>query len=75
VNSLFEFGTPTNTNSLVPVPGALGATFSSISTGGQFGCGIGTDAIAYCWGNGVQHGELGNGTTEYGMKATRVNLQ
>ncbi len=74
-NYLFEFGIPSNTSSPVPVPGAIGATFSSVSTGTQFGCGMGADGFAYCWGNGVENGELGNGTNSYGMKAERVSYQ
>ncbi len=32
----------------VPVPGA--PTFSALSVGGVFACGLSADSLAYCWG-------------------------
>ena len=45
-------------------------SFQSIDAGTYTGCGVGTDAWVYCWGQG-QRGGLGNGTatTEYSPQA------
>ena len=37
-------------------------TFTSISTGFEYSCGIGSDGQAYCWGRN-NYGQLGNGNT------------
>jgi uncharacterized protein YjdB len=39
--------------------------FTTISAGGNFGCGITTDRVLYCWGNDVS-GQVGNGAAGAG---------
>ena len=46
----------------LPVAVAGGHTFAMLSAGGRHTCGIGTDGVAYCWGDG-QYGQLGTGST------------
>ncbi len=60
------------------VPLRLGGklTFSAISVGADFGCGLGVDSAAYCWGVN-EDGELGNGSnkdsiTDHELLAVRV---
>jgi alpha-tubulin suppressor-like RCC1 family protein len=45
---------------LAPVPVALGRTFSSVSAGAGYACGVTTDDAGYCWGLD-QAGQLGDG--------------
>ena len=56
----FEGPVPCST---VPLAVTGGLTFTSISTGGQFACGITAGGAAYCWGNNG-NGVLGNGSSD-----------
>lgn len=47
-----------------PVPVTGGLSFRTISAGYTYTCGVGTDDIAYCWGDGGWHGRLGTGESE-----------
>lgn len=44
-----------------PVAVAGGHTFTQLTAGDNFTCGVTTNRAAYCWGNGL-FGRLGNGT-------------
>jgi alpha-tubulin suppressor-like RCC1 family protein len=48
--------------SSVPLPVLGGLSFSDVSTGAEFACGITTTGEGYCWGWNLW-GKLGNGTT------------
>ena len=64
-NDSGELGNGTTVDDSVPGPIGAGAgpgTWTALAAGGDFSCGIGTDAAAYCWG-GNGDGTLGNGTT------------
>ena len=59
-----------------PVPTAVAGatqTFSSVSTGGGFTCGVATTAEAYCWGELFPHG-LGDGVTATSASPVRVSI-
>lgn len=56
-----------------PVSNSSIITFSSISVGGSFACGVATDGQSYCWGYNL-YGELGNGTTENVLQPTLITL-
>ncbi|MGZ3573250.1 MAG: RCC1 domain-containing protein [Gemmatimonadaceae bacterium] len=45
-----------------PTPVAGGISFTSVSVGRDYACGLATSGVAYCWGNGST-GQLGTGTT------------
>ena len=68
-NSEGELGTggtqqPGIPGSAGPVPVATGSiaahTFRSLSAGYGFTCGVGSDAVGYCWGHGID-GQLASG--------------
>src|SRR3989442_13046714 len=48
----------TQTNSTTPVPVAGGLTFTAVTAGSNFACGVTPSGTAYCWGGG----QLGNGS-------------
>ena len=66
-NASGQLGTGNNTAASVPVAvstaGALPDTYTSVSAGRDFSCGIETGGAVYCWGANGVHGSLGNGTT------------
>src|SRR3989442_1774307 len=47
------------TNSTTPVQVAGGLTFTAVTAGSNFACGVTPSGTAYCWGGG----QLGNGST------------
>lgn len=52
-----------------PVPGATGFTFTRITTGSGFACGLTAAGAAYCWGSGA----LGNGSAEVAVLPVAVS--
>ena len=56
-----ELGNNTNTASSVPVLVSGGLTFTQISVGADFACGLTSAGVAYCWGNN-RSDQMGNGT-------------
>jgi alpha-tubulin suppressor-like RCC1 family protein len=63
-------------NAFVPLRIGGKMTFSSVSAGNDFGCGVGSDNAAYCWGAN-EKGEQGSGSNqespaEAGLVPTRV---
>ena len=62
LNSSGQLGTGTNTASTVPVQVTGGLTFTEVSAGDDFTCGVTGDLRAYCWGRNSS-GQLGNGNT------------
>lgn len=62
-NGAGQLGTGgTYTSSLVPVPVASGQSFTAVSAGVDFACGVTSVGSAYCWGANA-FGQLGTGTT------------
>jgi alpha-tubulin suppressor-like RCC1 family protein len=66
-NGNYQLGTGNTTGSSTPVLVIQGArpsnvTYTSVDTGHQHTCGLGSDGNGYCWGEGA-HGRLGNGGT------------
>jgi alpha-tubulin suppressor-like RCC1 family protein len=62
-NQLGSFGNGTQGGAFpAPVPGAVGVTLRTLSSGASVACGITTDRITMCWGGGNSAGELGDGT-------------
>ena len=56
-------GPTDNSEKSTPLPVSGGLTFSSISVGFGYTCGVTTTGQGYCWGNNSE-GELGNGTRD-----------
>lgn len=58
-----QLGNTSNTASSIPVlvTAAVGVTYTGISAGNDFSCGIQSNGRAYCWGNN-SNGNLGNNT-------------
>jgi alpha-tubulin suppressor-like RCC1 family protein len=56
-------------SSPVTVHTPAGVSFTQLATGGFHGCGLGSDAKAYCWG---YTGELGNGEAQYAASPVMV---
>jgi alpha-tubulin suppressor-like RCC1 family protein len=58
-----QLGDSSNTASSIPVlvTAGVGITYTSISAGNDFSCGIQSNGAAYCWGNN-SNGNLGNNT-------------
>ena len=54
-------GSPSDGDSLVPVPVSGAIDWASIAVGGEFfSCGIDLQGVPYCWGkNGIGHSNLG----------------
>lgn len=52
----------------VPVPGALGVSLTSVSTGMWHACGLDATGTAYCWGTGLG-GALGTGSDSESLPA------
>ena len=66
-NGNYQLGTGNTTGSSTPVLVIQGArpsnvTYTSVDTGHQHTCGLGSDGNGYCWGEGA-HGRLGTGGT------------
>ena len=59
-------GNNTGTASSVPVLVSGGLSFTQISAGADFACGLTSAGVAYCWGNN-QSGQLGNGGTSVSL--------
>jgi alpha-tubulin suppressor-like RCC1 family protein len=57
---------------LVPTPVSGELSFSSISAGLDFTCGVTSDGEAYCWGAGSS-GKLGNGSIDDRLTPTLVH--
>jgi alpha-tubulin suppressor-like RCC1 family protein len=53
-------GNNTSTASSVPVLVSGGLSFTQISVGDDFACGLTSAGVAYCWGNN-RNGQMGNG--------------
>ncbi len=49
-------------------------SFTSISAGGDFGCGIATDQLLYCWGSDVE-GQIGNGSDGAGIDPSLATVK
>jgi alpha-tubulin suppressor-like RCC1 family protein len=62
---LTALGNNTTSSSDVPVEVSGGYTFSQISAGVDFACGLTTAGVAYCWGNN-HDGQLGDNGTGIG---------
>ena len=63
LGNCFPYGSITGWGcSLTPVPVAGGLTFSQISAGDEYTCGIAAGGAAYCWGYN-EFGQLGTGST------------
>jgi alpha-tubulin suppressor-like RCC1 family protein len=54
-----------------PVRVAGGLTFSAVSVGDQFTCGLTTDDVAYCWGDN-EFAQLGDGSTTRSSEPVQV---
>ncbi len=71
-NAHGQFGDGTaSTITEVPVPGALGMTFTTITGGDAYTCGLAADGQAYCWGEG-NDGSLGTGDASTRLVPTPV---
>ncbi len=55
-------GDGTFTRRLTPVAVAGGLSFSGVSAGNEYNCGVTSEKLAYCWGYN-NNGGLGDGTT------------
>lgn len=53
-------------NAFVPLRIRSSATFTTVSLGHDYGCGLATPGAAFCWGMNDK-GELGNGSDKTGM--------
>lgn len=54
-----------------PVPVVGGLTFSELTLGFGFTCGLATNQTAYCWGRN-EYGQLGNGSTTWSSSPVAV---
>jgi alpha-tubulin suppressor-like RCC1 family protein/uncharacterized protein YjdB len=48
--------------------------FTTISAGGNFGCGVTTDRLLYCWGNDLS-GQVGNGASGAGATPSLATVK
>jgi alpha-tubulin suppressor-like RCC1 family protein len=68
---VIALGNNTSTASSQPVLVSGGLTFTQISVGDDFACGVTSAGVAYCWGNN-HSGQLGNGGNLYALVPTAV---
>src|SRR6266566_3873563 len=64
--------TATVSCAIVPVAVAGGLTFSAISAGTRFSCGLASSGAVYCWGEN-KNGQLGDGTNSARANPTAVS--
>jgi alpha-tubulin suppressor-like RCC1 family protein len=57
-----------------PVPLLTAPALSSLAIGWNFDCGMGSDGIAYCWGQN-ESGQVGDGTTTFRPHPTPIHGQ
>ena len=66
LSDAIALGNNTNNASSVPVLVSGGLSFTQISVGNDFACGLTSAAVAYCWGNN-RSGQMGNGGTSLSL--------
>ncbi len=65
-------GDGTFTRRLTPVAVAGGLSFSGVSAGNEYNCGVTTEKLAYCWGYN-NNGGLGDGTSTQRLTPVAVS--
>lgn len=73
-NGFFQRGNSSDPRDTEPVPvtAPAGVLFQSVSAGAYHNCALGTDSLAYCWGQN-RYGQAGNGTTNTTPTAMAVS--
>ena len=71
LSDAIALGNNTNTASSVPVLVSGGLSFTQISVGSDFACGLTSAGLAYCWGNNHSD-QMGNGGTALSLVPVAV---